>query len=192
MKQRINPGPYTLFAISFFAAFMAIFSSCAKTGARSDSAGGLSWTPPAKWSIGPTQQMRTETYLINPINGDKENADCAVFYFGKGIGGNKGANLDRWANQFEQPDGRNSSDVASIKEMKANGLSITAIELTGIYKKLGPSMEIKERKLGYQLLGAIIDGPEGLVFFKLVGPEKTVSSAQDDFMNMINSIKAGS
>jgi hypothetical protein len=156
-----------------------------------NSAGGITWTAPSDWKTGPAQQMRVVTYLISAIEGDVDSAELAVFHF-PGSGGAKDANLQRWAGQFEQADGRNSADLAKIKEMKANGLKITTIELAGIYRvSAGPMMEVKEKKTGYALKGAIIEGPQGMVFFKMTGPEKTVAASGDDFSKMINSAKAG-
>lgn len=152
---------------------------------------GLVWALPANWQEGPPQQMRSATYIIKAVDGDRENAECAVFYFGSGLGGDKESNLQRWENQFEQADGRNSADLAVIKEMDVSGIKATMIELNGIYKlATGPMMEVKEKKLGYRLLGAIVEGPQGSVFFKMVGPEKTVTAAHDDFMKMIFSVRA--
>jgi hypothetical protein len=44
-------------------------------------------------------------------------------------------------------------------------------------------------KSGYRMLGAIVEGPEGNVFFKLTGPAKTVATAQDEFQAMLKSLK---
>jgi hypothetical protein len=44
-------------------------------------------------------------------------------------------------------------------------------------------------KAGYRLLGAIVEGPDGDIFFKLTGPAKTVAAAQDEFQAMLKSIK---
>ena len=41
----------------------------------------------------------------------------------------------------------------------------------------------------YRLLGAIVDAPEGAVFFKLTGPSATVAAAEKDFDSMISSIQ---
>jgi hypothetical protein len=152
-------------------------------------AGGLTWDVPSEWKVGPTQQMRIATYIIQAAEGDADNADCAVFHF-PGTGGAKEANLRRWEGQFEQPDGRNSSDVAIIEETESNNLKVTTIELNGIYKVAGgPMMEVRDKKPGYRLMGAIIEGPRGPVFFKMVGPEKTVTAAQEQFMGMVKSVK---
>jgi hypothetical protein len=163
-----------------------------KPTGEANAAGGLKWEIPADWKVGPAQQMRIATYIISAIEGDADNADCAVFHF-PGTGGDKDSNLRRWEGQFEQPDGRNSSDLASISETEINGLKVTTIELSGTYKvSAGPMMEVKGKKPGYRLLGAIIDGPQGPVFFKMVGPENTVAASKEQFIQMIRSTKSES
>jgi hypothetical protein len=135
--------------------------------------------------------MRVKTYIVKAAERNTENAECAVFYFGNGAGGDKQANLERWENQFEQSDGRTSADLAQISEMEIINLRVTIIELGGIYRApSGPSMQVKEKKPDYMLLGAIIEAPEGLVFFKLVGPRQTVEKARHDFLEMINSARS--
>jgi hypothetical protein len=44
------------------------------------------------------------------------------------------------------------------------------------------------KKPGYRLLGAIVEAPEGPVFFKLTGPAKTVAVAKADFEKMLSSL----
>jgi hypothetical protein len=50
-------------------------------------------------------------------------------------------------------------------------------------------MQVTGKKTGYRLLGAIVEGPQGSVFFKLTGPENTVKSAKDGFDALLQSIK---
>ena len=96
----------------------------------------------------------------------------------------------RWANQFEQPDGSSSADKAAVKDMEINGLKVATIELDGTYKvSAGPMMEVKETKEGYRLRGAIVEGSQGLVFFKFVGPENTIKASEADFQALLNSVK---
>ena len=45
-------------------------------------------------------------------------------------------------------------------------------------------------KPGYRLLGAIVEGPEGAVFFKLTGPEKSVTAAEKTFRKMLEGYPA--
>lgn len=47
----------------------------------------------------------------------------------------------------------------------------------------------KVRKPGYEMLGAIAEGPEGNVFFKFTGPEKTVAAEKGRFEKILASIR---
>ena len=42
---------------------------------------------------------------------------------------------------------------------------------------------------GYRLLGAIVQGPGGAVFFKLTGPAKTIASQEKSFNQLLASIQ---
>jgi hypothetical protein len=44
-------------------------------------------------------------------------------------------------------------------------------------------------KPGYALLGAIVEGPDANWFFKLTGPQATVSSQREAFLGLIRSVK---
>jgi hypothetical protein len=44
------------------------------------------------------------------------------------------------------------------------------------------------KKENYRLLGAIVAGPQGSVFFKFTGPAKTVAAAQPEFDALIASM----
>ena len=49
-------------------------------------------------------------------------------------------------------------------------------------------MQSQGKKPGYRLLGAIVEAPNGMVFFKCTGPAATISKAQADFDRMIGSL----
>jgi hypothetical protein len=44
-------------------------------------------------------------------------------------------------------------------------------------------------KPGYRLLGTIVEGPGGNLYFKLTGPEKTVAEAATPFRKLLEGIK---
>jgi len=39
------------------------------------------------------------------------------------------------------------------------------------------------------LLGAIVETPEGMVFFKFTGPEQTAAANESDFNQLVNSLQ---
>ncbi len=151
------------------------------------SSGEIKWTPPPRWKLGPERPMRAATFLIPAAAGDKEGAECAVF--GQ-IGGGVDANIKRWVGQFEQPDGSASEAKAKQKKEMINGLPVTTVDLTGTFTGSGMAMgQPSEKKTGYRLLGAIVEGPQGEIFFKLTGPAKTVAAAQEEFQSLLKSLK---
>lgn len=152
------------------------------SGSQSGGSGAIKWTTPARWKAGPPRQMRTATYLIPAATGDSEEAECAVF---TNIGGGVQANIDRWVGQFEKTD---RSPIQ--KQVTINNLLVTTVDVSGTFKGGGPTMgQSSASKASYRLLGAIAEGPEGEVFFKLTGPAKTVAAAQAEFQAMLKSLK---
>jgi hypothetical protein len=152
-------------------------------------AGGINWKVPKRWETGPARSMRVATYQIPPSSGDGEAGECGVFFFGPGQGGGVEANIERWIGQFKQPDGSSSASRAKQNRTTINGLQVTTIDLRGTFEGGGPMMgQPAGEKPGYRLLGAIVEAPEGAVFFKLTGPERTVEAAQEEFQTLLRSI----
>jgi hypothetical protein len=155
--------------------------------AATGSVAGLEWGIPSGWNLGPQKPMRAATYLIG--EGDSQ-AECAVFYFGAGQGGDIEANITRWISQVKQPDGSDSKDKALRSKIDAPCGEVTTIEIEGTYQaSSGPMMQVTAEKPGYMLLGGIAPGGEGNVFFKLTGPKSAVEKIKMDFMSMLGSVK---
>ena len=156
--------------------------------ARADQAGGLTWTAPAEWKSQGERPMRAATYSIPAAKGDPEPAELAVFYFGESSGGGVDANVKRWIDQFQKADGTSVAKDAKVKKETIAGLPATAVDVRGTYlggSMMGPATP----KPGFRLLGAIVEGPGGNVFFKLTGPEKTVSIAEKSFRKLLDGLK---
>lgn len=98
------------------------------------------------------------------------------------------ANVKRWIDQFQKADGTSAAKDAKVKKETIAGLPATTLDVKGTYNggaMMGPSAP----KPGYRLLGAIVEGPGGNVFFKLTGPEKTVASAEKTFRKLLDGLK---
>lgn len=152
--------------------------------AWADSEAGLTWTVPANWKNLGARTMRVATYEAPAATGDKDPAEIAVFYFGQGQGGGVQANIDRWISQFQ---GTPANPPKPTTQM-VSGLKVTTIEHSGTYMS-GSMMGPKTAKPGYHLVGVIVEGPKGNVFFRLTGPAKTAAAAKPAFTKMISSIK---
>ncbi len=150
-------------------------------------AGPIKWTPPARWESKPASGMRAATYIVPAAQGDSEGAECAVFM---NIAGGVDANIKRWIGQFEAADGGPADSKAKQEKQTINGLNVTTVDLTGTFKGGGPMMgQSTGPKTGYRLLGAIVETPEGEVFFKMTGPAKTMAAAQPEFQALLKSVK---
>jgi len=148
-----------------------------------NSIAGVHWTVPQGWTARPKLQMRAATYEVpSPIQG-VEPGDCGVFYFGNGQGGSVNENLNRWISQFE------SGGKHAFASKEVNNLKVTMIQVSGTYlSPSGPMMESQAKKPNYRLLGAIVESPQGLVFFKLTGPAQTIDASESGFNQLVNSL----
>ncbi len=150
------------------------------------SAGGVRWTVPARWQSAGAKPMRVATYTIPGAPGS-ENGECAVFFFGTGQGGGVEENLQRWVGQFEDA-GKPVKSEKTIGGMKAHLISVSGTYLS----PSGPMMQSQGKKAGWSLSGAIVEAPEGNVFFKCVGPKATIQKAQPEIDELLKSVvKAG-
>jgi len=150
------------------------------------SAGGVRWTVPARWQSAGAKPMRAATYTI-PGATAADNGECGVFFFGTGQGGGVEENLQRWAGQFE------GATTPKKSEKTVNGLKVHLISLSGTYlSPSGPMMQSGGKKPGWSLSGAIVEAPDGNVFFKCVGPAATIQKAQPEIDELLKSVtKAG-
>ena len=155
----------------------------ASLGSTTGSAAGVRWSVPKRWTVQGERPMRAATYTIPAAEGDTETGECAVFYFGNGQGGTVDQNIDRWIGQFE------TGGVPARSRKDVNGMSVTLVQVAGAYlAPAGPMMQSTGKKENFRLLGAIVEAPEGLIFYKFTGPAKTVAGAEGEFNAMVESL----
>jgi hypothetical protein len=147
-------------------------------------AGGLRWTVPERWEATAQRPMRVATYKIPAAPGTgTEDGECGIFYFGKGQGGSVEENVERWAGQFE-PREKPRTAVKTI-----NRLKVHTIEIAGTYLAPGgPMLQSQGKRPGWRLAGAIVEAPEGLVFFKCTGPAATIEKARKELDALLASL----
>ena len=153
-----------------------------------ESAAGIRWTAPASWKAEAARPMRAATYSIPNAPGDQGVAECVVNFFGPGQGGGIDANVDRWKGQVLGADG--APAAAKIDKRAGKGVTITRVDASGTYTGMGGPMNPGAKPVaGYRLIGAIVEGPGGNVFFKLTGPAKTIAAQEKHFDQMLSSIQ---
>jgi hypothetical protein len=146
---------------------------------------GVTWDMPKRWVNELATGMRLATYVV-PGAGTGNDGQCAVYYFGPGQGGGVDPNIERWIGEFSTT----AKPERRIEQM--NGMSIARVKVVGTYLAHGGPMQGGEptQQQGWALLGAIVTGPQGSVFFKLTGPEKTVSRAAPEFDGLLKSLRS--
>jgi hypothetical protein len=149
----------------------------------------VAWDPPARWikaeQPGP---MRKATYRVPHAvyaPTDPEDGDLSVSQ----AGGTVEQNVARWALQLD----RKLPDVKRT-ERNVNGLKVTVVEIHGDYSGMAAATTAggappAAKKPRWELLGAIVETSPP-TFFKLTGPEQTVTAAQHDFDQMVDGVRA--
>lgn len=136
----------------------------------------LTLNVPADWKQEePKSRLRLGQFRIPAAEGDKEDAELAVFSFG--AGGGIEANVKRWIGQFDAQDRK----VAMFGGKCEQGQYLL-VDLSGTYNKpVGPPIQQKtEATPGSRVVNVIMVVPEkGLYFLKLAGEQKTVSAQMD-------------
>lgn len=152
----------------------------------------LTWTMPSEWTNEPPANVMRQAQYRVPGPGD--DGLCVVYYFGTGQGGGPQANAERWADQFDQPDGSSSREVLVTEAVEVNGMPVLMVEVTGTYKEGGMMMTGGAQKLnpGYMLQGAIVQGPDANWFYKFTGPEETVRASAEQFRALVDSVQGPS
>ena len=156
-------------------------------------AGALAFSAPPGWvSETPTSSLRKAQYRLPHVDSDVEDASLVVYFFGGG-GGSAQANIERWAGQFEQPDGSSSSAALRSEAREVNGMKTTEVELSGTYvAETAPGSGEHVRKEDWRMLAAIVEASEGPYYVKLVGPQATVARWEANYRTFLSGMKPGS
>ncbi len=201
-----NPKPglklITMKTILLLFSLALICSACGKNsvatapGNKAVPANGeLRYTVPAGWQEEkPNSNMRVAQYKLPRAEGDSADAELVVYYFGQGQGGSTQANIDRWLNQMQQPDGSPSKAKAKTETLTVNGMQVTTVDVLGKYNggMASPGAAPNATPVdmsNYRLRAAVIETPKGSYFVKLTGPQKTVERWDQAYTDYIKSFE---
>jgi hypothetical protein len=146
----------------------------------------LKWKVPSSWaSVEPASSMRLAQFRVPGPEG-AQPATLAVFHFGSQGGGGVKANIERWVGQFKNPEG--GEPDATIKKASIDGMTVHKVDVSGTFSA-GRGMGSGKPKPNYRMLAAIADTPAGLFFFKMVGPQATLSKQTDSFDSFVSSFR---
>jgi len=153
----------------------------AMVGDSPSPAGGLVWEAPDAWEkIDHPSSMRKATYRIKRVEGDTEDAEMSVTQVGGGVD----ANITRWEGQFKKKEGETKRETK-----KVGGFDVTIVEIRGTIAGGGMPGARAEERAGQAMLAAIVMTPSAPHFFKMTGPEKTVTAARGDFDTFVGTFR---
>ncbi|HZU83127.1 MAG TPA: hypothetical protein VE987_09435 [Polyangiaceae bacterium] len=149
----------------------------------------LLWNdPPTFVPVPPKTPARAAEYAVPRAGSDPEDAECVVMTFGPTQGGTVDENVKRWVDQFHP-----ALPTPRRTRVDVNGMHATFVEVTGTYAgNMMPGRQglaMPTNKPGWRLLGAILESPTGLWFFKLTGPDLTVRVGARAFEDMVRSAR---
>lgn len=151
--------------------------------------GPFSLVVPAGWAENPsTSSMRAAQFTLPGAAGG-DSAEVVVYHFGETGAGSVQANIDRWVNQFQQPDGKPSSEVAKVEKAQYAGQEASVVSVSGRY--VAPAMPggAPQDKADQSLVAAIVPSPKGPYYFRLVGSKATVAAQEGAFRQALASLK---
>jgi hypothetical protein len=151
--------------------------------------GELHWDVPKPWTQEPpANSMRMAQYRVPKTQGDAEDGECVVFYFGPRQGGDAQSNVARWASMFSKADG--SPAESKVSEQNVGGRLITRVTAEGTYQPTSMSFggSPPPPRPGYRLLGAIVPGGDANWFFRCTGPAKTIGANEGAFDSLLKSV----
>src|SRR5258708_7901826 len=98
--------------------------------------GGLKSKIPAGWKgQEPSNKMRMYQMSVPKVEGDEDNAELVVFFFGTGGGGGTEDNIKRWKTQFIAPEGKSIDDVSKLEKYKVGkAADVVCLDISGTYK----------------------------------------------------------
>ena len=142
----------------------------------------LRYQAPPDWiEIATTSPQQLDHYGLPRTPGDSEDAELSVYYFvDEAV--TVEATLESWTKQMRQPDGRPPSEMASTTSFDVADLSVTVLDVPGIYSvEVQPNSGMHYYKRDFRLKAAVVETPEGPYFFKLTGPSQTVADSEVEF-----------
>jgi len=167
----------------------AVLTLALAAAPHAEQTAGVRWTAPSGWQNQGESPMRAATYVVPRAAGDQLPAECVVYFFGVGQGGSIDANMERWAGQFTEV--TSAPAKATIGHRVIHGMKTTTIDVSGVYSGMGGPMAAGAHKLqGYQLLGAILEGPGGNIFVKFTAQTATVAAASKAYEQLLASFDA--
>ena len=151
--------------------------------------GNLKFTIPAKWQIEMVESpARGGQWRVPPLHGVGEGGEVVAFYFGAGVGGTAKENIEAWIGTMFNAEGHPAA--AEVKHHETGGLKISQVVIFGTYNQMISLPGVPPvLKSNYGLLGAVIENPQGNIYWRFTGPEALITATLPLFNKVVDSVK---
>jgi hypothetical protein len=136
----------------------------------------LHWETPAGWQTQAASGLRAASFLAPGQRG--ASADVSVVMFA-GAGGDVLANINRWRGQLQLAPITAERLPAELNAIDAPAGHFLVADIRG---------EPAQGKAAIRILGAWLEQPERVWFFKMMGPEDVVESQRGTFLGFLRSV----
>lgn len=143
--------------------------------------------PPATWTPRkPSSSSRLAEFVVPTTPAGA--AEVVVYFFGKSMGSNVQANVERWRGQFSTPDGSPVVEMIA-RDTTLGKLPVTTAEFRGTYRRGIGMGSADSVKTGQTLIASIIETPSGVMFAQLFGDSRRVADAKAEFVRFVRDLK---
>jgi hypothetical protein len=153
--------------------------------------GGMKATTPADWKKEePSNKMRVWQFKLPKAEGDKEDAELALFFFpGKGAGTVE-QNLARQVAKFSPADGKDKVEESVDKKAKVGTVDAVYQDVAGTFiKKAFPMAKDGTPMANYRQLYVLFETKDGQYYMNLLGPAKSVEKHKKGFDGWLKEFK---
>lgn len=139
---------------------------------------GVEFTLQPGWTALSATGMRKADLVYKGSSGEVH----AIFFT---LGGTADDNISRWERQID-PD---SGEVAKITSREVNGLTVRKLDVRGTYSGMAADNTQTPAVGNTRFIGVVIEGGNGQIQIRLVGPQQVVNEAAASFEAMLSAIR---
>jgi hypothetical protein len=176
--------------IAIAASLMIASIACAEDAKPVEYA-GMKSTPPAEWKKEEPKEgvvKRLYQFKLPKADGDKEDAELALFFFNKGAGTIE-ENLKRQVAKFNPADGKDKVEE-KVDKTKVGTIEATYQDVSGTFvKKPFPMAKEGTPMPNYRQLYIAFETKDGQYFMTLLGPTKTIEKNKKGFEEWLKNFK---
>jgi len=152
---------------------------------------GLTSKLPEGWKMQkPSNNLRKYQAMIPKVDGDKEDAELAVFSFGaSGVD----ENIKRWKMQFIAPEGKTIEESSKVEKFKIGSVAdVVVLDIWGTFKYRFPPNDPRaeeKRKENFRRFNVMFMTDKSTYFLTLTGPARTMDKNKAAFDSWIKGFK---